>query len=324
MLKKSNLVLVFLLVFVLVFSLSSFVLAKYPERKIEIVCPWSAGGGTDRTARFVANELQERLGVPVVVSNKTGGNGAVGHSAAANARPDGYTIGNITMELSTISWLGLTDVTYKDFKPILQFNQDYAAVIVSADAPWDNVNELIEAIKEDPSAFTFSGSGAGSIWDLSRVGMLDTVGVDPKKVKWIPSKGAAPAITELLGGHIDVITCSYPEAAPQIEAGELKALAIMAPERNKQFPNVPTLKEEGVDWSAGTWRGFAVPEGTPEEVVNVLYKKMKKVTESKEFKDFMSNNGFGVKVRGPEEFKKFLSKDYNRWERVLKVGGYVQ
>lgn len=298
-------------------------LAAYPERTITIICPWSPGGGTDRTARFIANELQEKLGVPVVVANKTGGNGAVGHGAAAYAKADGYTIGNITMELSTISWLGLSNISYKNFEPIIQFNQDYAAVIVKADAPWDNIKDLIADIKENPEAFTFSGSGAGSIWDLARVGMLNAAGIDPKKAKWIPSKGAAPAITELLGGHVDVITCSYPEAAPQIEAGKLKALAIMAPERDPRFADVPNLIENGIDWSAGTWRGFAVPKGTPEDIVNKLYEAVNEITSSDKFKEFMAKNGFGIKVRGPEEFAKFLEEDYTRWERVLKVGGYI-
>ncbi len=313
------------IILVFLFSLSAFGFgAKYPSRNITIICPWSPGGGTDRTARFIASEMQKRLGVPVTVVNKTGGNGAIGHSAAAYAKPDGYTIGIVTMELSTIPWLGLSKVSYKDFAPIMQFNQDYAAVIVGANAPWKNIEELIDAIKKDPEKFTFSGSGAGSIWDLARVGMLDKAGIDPKKVKWIPSKGAAPAITELLGGHVSVITCSYPEAAPQIKAGKLKALALMAPERDPRFADVPTLKENGIDWSAGTWRGFAAPKKTPKDRLDVLYKTIKDVTDSKEFKDFMEKNGFGIKIRGPQEFEKFLEEDYHRWNHVLKIAGYIK
>ncbi len=322
---KGKLVGILGILILLTFTLTIFAFASsYPKRNITIVCPWSAGGGTDRTARFIAAEMQKRLGVPVNVVNKTGGNGAIGHSAAAYAKPDGYTIGIITMELSTIPWMGLSKVSYKDFEPIMQFNQDYAAVTVKADAPWKNIKELIDAIKKNPGSFTFSGSGAGSIWDLARAGMLDKAGIDPKKVKWIPSKGAAPAVTELLGGHINVITCSYPEVAPQVKAGKLRTIALMAPERDPRFADIPTLKENGIDWSAGTWRGFAVPKGTPKEIVDKLYATLKDITDSAEFKDFMMKNGFGIKIRGPEEFKKFLEEDYYRWKHVLEIAGYIK
>lgn len=314
---------IFSLVAVLLLSTVGTVFAAYPDREITVIVPWAAGGGTDRVARFLASEMEKELGVPVVVSNRTGGNGAVGHTAAATARANGYTIGNITMELSTLSYLGLTNITYQDYKPIVLFNQDYASVIVRSDAPWNTVEELLDDIKANPSDFTFSGSGAGSIWDLARVGMLDAAGIDATKVRWVPSQGAAPAITELLGGHIDVITTSYPEASPQIESGHLKALAIMSPERIAGYEEIPTLMEYGIDWSAGTWRGFAVPKDTPNDIVDTLYAALNKIVESAAFTNFMENNGFGPSVLGPEEFTEFLEEDYARWERVLRIGGYI-
>ena len=116
--------------------------AKFPTKPITIICPWSAGGGTDRTARFVAEKLSSVLGQPVHVVNKTGGAGAVGHSAAANAAPDGYTIGNLTFEVNTLSYLGYSKVTPKDFIPLLQFNEDAAAVTVAANSPYNSIKEL--------------------------------------------------------------------------------------------------------------------------------------------------------------------------------------
>lgn len=298
---------------------------EFPTKPIQIICPWSAGGGTDRTARFIADQLSARVGQPVNVVNRTGGAGAVGHQAAASADPDGYTIGNLTFEVNTLSYLGYSDVTPADYIPLLQFNQDAAAVIVSADAPYETVNDLIEDIRAKPAGtFSFSGSGIGTVWDLARIGMLDKVGIDPNKVKYIPTKGAAPAITEMLGGHVDVITCSYPEAAPQIEAGELKALGIMAEERNPQFSNVPTIKEQGIDFSYGTWRGFALPLETPDNRVVYLQTQLLDVVESEDFEEFMANNGFGIKIRVGEDFGDFMMEQYRDLEDIFELAGYGQ
>lgn len=312
-----------LIVLLLVASFS-FSAVKYPTRTVTFICPWAAGGGTDRLTRFVAGKLQEYFGKPFVVVNKTGGSGAVGHNAGAMARPDGYTITMITFELATMHSMGLTHVTYKDFEPIIELNEDAAAVIVRADAPWETVNDLLEDIKNNPGKYKFSGTAIGGTWDLARIGMLDAAGIPIEYTTWIPSKGAAPALVELLGGHVDVVTCSLPEAVSQLEAGQLKALAIMADERNPKFPDVPTLKEMGINWSAGTWRGVAVPKGTPKEIVDKLYDALLEISKSDDFKDFMAKNGFGIKIRGPEEFKKFLAEQDETWKRVLKIAGYLK
>lgn len=297
---------------------------KYPVRTVSFICPWAPGGGTDRLTRFIAGELQKYFGKPFVVVNKTGGSGAVGHNAGAMARPDGYTITMITIELATMHHMGLTHVTYENFEPIIELNEDAAAVIVRADAPWKTVNDLLNDIKNNPGKYKFSGTAIGGIWDLARIGMLDAAGIPYEYTTWIPSRGAAPALVELLGGHIDVVTCSLPEAVSQLEAGQLKALAIMADERSPKFPDVPTLKEMGINWSAGTWRGIAAPKGTPKEIIDILYKALTEITKSDEFKDFMARNGFGIKIRGPEEFKKFLAEQDKTWKKVLKIAGYLK
>lgn len=320
-----------LLIVVLVLVVASMVFAtggaetEYPRKPITIICPWSAGGGTDRTARFIAEQLSEVLGQPVNVINETGGAGAVGHSAAANAAPDGYAIGNLTFEVNTLSYLGYSDVTPNDFIPLLQFNQDPAAVTVSADSPYNSVSELLDAVAaSDEGTFNFSGSGIGTVWDLARIAMLDFYGIDPTSVKYIPSQGAAPAITELLGGHVDVLTCSYPEVAPQVEGGALKTLAIMADERNPNFAHIPTLKEEGIDWSYGTWRGFAVPLGTPDEVVEILRDAFVEVVEGQAFLDFMETSGFGIQIRVGDEFGAFMQEQFVALEDIFVLAGYNQ
>lgn len=297
---------------------------KYPSRPITLIVPWAAGGGTDRTARMIASLLEKELGVPVVVENRVGGGGTIGHMAAAKAAPDGYTVGVITFELSTFYWLGVANVTYKDFKPVVLYNKDPAAIIVRADAPWKDVHELIEYIKKHPGELKASGTARGGVWDIARIGWLKEAGVDPSAVPWIPSKGAAPCLQELLAGGVDICTCSLPEAGSLIEAGKVKALAVMADERNPAFPDVPTLKELGIDWSFGTWRGLAVPKDTPDYVVETLHNAMKKILNSDEWKDFMEKNGFGMAYLPPDEFAKFLEKDFNTVGELLKLAGYIE
>jgi len=318
--KKS---IVFGVILVVLFTtISAF--AAYPDKSVTIVCPWGAGGGTDRVARFLAAELEKEYGKPFTVVNKTGGGGAVGHGAGAYAKPDGYTLTLVTLEIANMHWMGLTELTYEDFDYVIQVNQDPSCVIVKADAPWHSITELLVDIAMHSGKYMFSGSSAGSIWDLSRIGLFDKVGVPMDYVKWIPTTGAAPSIVELLGGHIDVITCSAPEAAAQLDSGQLRALAIMADERNPKYPDVPTLKELGIDWSSGTWRGIAVPKGTPKEVINSLYGKLSKITNSEKYKDFMSKNGFGIKIGNSEEFSNFVEEQNTTWKKILKIGGYLK
>lgn len=296
---------------------------KFPKKPITIICPWSAGGGTDRTARFISEKLRGVLGVPVNVVNKTGGGGAVGFNAGANAKPDGYVITNLTFEIGTLRWMGYSDIGPEAFKPVMQFNEDASAVIVGKDSTYTSVKALLDDINAKPAGtFQFSGCGIGTVWDLARIGMMNNYGIDHNKVKFIPTKGAAPAVTELLGGHVDVITCSYPEASPQIDAGNLKALAVMAEERNPQFSDVPTLKEQGIAWAYGTWRGFAVPKGTPDDVAETLISAFKKIVASDDFKAFMNNSGFGIKIRDSQAFGEYMMAQHKGLESIIKLAGY--
>lgn len=300
--------------------------AKYPTKPITIVCPWSSGGGTDRTARFMAEMLSKELKQQVNVVNKTGGSGAVGHMEGAMAAPDGYTLTNVTFELNTLKYLGYADLSPANFTPVFQFNEDAAALSVRADSPFKNIKQLIDAIKTKPDGtFLFSGSVIACAWDLPRIQMLMTAGISPKRVKFIPTQGgAAPAITELLGGHVDVVVCSYPEISPQVAAGQVRTLAVFAEERNPLFPDVPTLKEQGIDVSGGTWRGFAVPSKTPEYVVSILKDAFAKIVATQEFKDFMNKNQFGIKIRSGKAFGDFMNAEFVSLKGVMEEAGYLK
>ena len=183
--------------------------STFPTKPLTVVCPWAAGGGTDRIARFMAEQLTAELGQPVNVVNKTGGNGAVGHGEAANASPDGYTIGNLTFEVNTLKYLGYSQLTPNDFIPLAQFNQDAAAVTVSVNSPYNTVGELLDAIKSSPAGtFSFSGSGIGTVWDLARIAMLDTYGIaNEAQLKLIP-----------LGFNLDRFLTITPQARVEARA----------------------------------------------------------------------------------------------------------
>jgi tripartite-type tricarboxylate transporter receptor subunit TctC len=300
--------------------------ASWPARPITMICPWGAGGGTDATARIVASLLERDLGQPVNVVNRTGGSGVVGHAAIASAQPDGYNIGIITVEISMMHWQGLTELTPRSYTPLALMNEDPPGIQVTGSAPYKNVKDLAEAIKAaQPGKMKASGTGQGGIWHLALIGWLTAMGLKPDQVGWVPSNGAAPAMQDLAAGGLDIVTCSVPEGRAMIEAGKARSLAIMAPERNPTFPNIPTLKEEmGIDYSTGAWRGFAGPKGLPAEIQAKLTASLKRAYDSKEYKDFMSSRGFGVKWGDPQQFATFMDAGDAQMGTAMKAAGLAK
>ena len=295
----------------------------YPSRPVTVVVPWGAGGGTDATARIVAALLEKDLGQPFNVVNRTGGSGVVGHSAIATAQPDGYTIGMLTVEITMMHWQGLTELAPKSYTPLALMNEDPPGVSVSASSPHKTLKELADAIKASPAGkLKASGTGQGGIWHLALVGWLKAMGLAANHVAWVPSNGAAPAMQDLAAGGLDLCTCSIPEARAIIEAGKARALAIMAPERNPIFKDIPTLKEAaGIDYSVGAWRGIAGPKGLPQDVATKLTAALKKTYDSKEFKDFMSNRGFGTVWGNAAQFAAFMDKGDAQMGDAMKAAG---
>ncbi|MFC4173623.1 tripartite tricarboxylate transporter substrate binding protein [Microvirga sp. GCM10011540] len=299
--------------------------AAYPERPITIIVPWAAGGGTDATARIIGSLLEKELGQPVNVVNRTGGSGVVGHEAIAAASPDGYTLGLATVEIGMLHWQGLTERGYKDYTPIALMNLDPAGVQVRADAPYKTVNDLLEDIKKNPGKFKASGTGQGGIWHLAIAGMLDSLKIDPSTVRWVPSQGAAPGLQDLVAGGVEIVPSSLPEARSLIEAGRVKSLAVMDPQRNPAFPDVPTLEEQtGSKWAIGAWRGIVGPKDMPEDVTKRLTDALEKIYKSQEYNDFMNQRGFGVKFAAGDEFRNFWVKSDEDLGAVMKKVGLAK
>ncbi|GAA0321475.1 tripartite tricarboxylate transporter substrate binding protein [Bacillus carboniphilus] len=275
--------------------------SDFPNKSIELIVPYAAGGGTDSLARSFADQTD--IGESVAVVNREGGGGAVGMQNGANAKADGYTVSMVTVELLTLPHSGLAQFSYEDFQPIALLNEDPAAITVSADAPWNTIDEFIAAAKEEN--LKVGNSGTGAIWHLAASAFEQETGVT---FNHVPFEGAAPAVTALLGGHIDAVAVSPAEVRTQVEAGELKVLAVMSDNRVEALPEVPTLKESGIDLSIGTWRGLAVPKDTPEDVVQKLEESFGKTAQADAFKDTLNKLGLGYRYEDGEGFKALLKE----------------
>lgn len=291
---------------------------SYPQQPIVLICPWLAGGGTDRVARKIADQLERQLRVPVNVVNATGGAGVTGHARGALARPDGYTITLITAELNMLHWRGLVEITYRDYQPLALVNRDSAAVFVRQDAPWKTVDELTEAIRRQPGQLKASGTAYGGIWHVALAGWLTHSGLEADDLVWISIDGAADSLKELLAGGVDVVCCSVPEARSLLEDRRIRALAVMADRRGEALPNVPTLKECGIDWSIGTWRGLAAPKDVPADRLEVLAGAVRRVVTSEEYLAFMDDAGFGAAFQPPKQFRKELARLDRQFGKIFR------
>ena len=298
---------------------------NYPDRPITLIVPWGAGGGTDAVARMIAVLMEKDLGQPVNVVNRTGGSGVVGHSAIATAPADGYTIGIITVEITMMHHQKLTELNPTSYTPIALVNLDPAGFQVRADSSYKTMGDVLAAVKANPGKFKASGTGQGGIWHLALAGWLRDAKVDPATVPWVPSNGAAPGLQDLVAGGVEFVPCSLPEARSLIDAGKVRSLALMSNQRAALFPNVPTLKEAaGSDWATGAWRGIAAPKGVPANVTARLEASVKKAYDSKEYKDFMAQRGFGLLWGNGAEFAGFMAKGDADMKAVMTAVGLVK
>ncbi len=299
--------------------------AAYPERPITLIVPWGAGGGTDAVARFFGSMLERELGQPVNVVNRTGGNGVVGHSAIAQAPPDGYTIGLITVEIAMLHWQGLTELTPASYTPLALVNADPAGFQVRADSSYKSVNDVIAAIKANPGKLKASGTGQGGIWQLAIAGLLSDLKIDPNAVPWVPSNGAAPGLQDLIAGGVDIVPCSIPEARSLIDAGKVRSLAIFADKAPALYPKLPTIKEAtGSGWTTAAWRGFAAPKGISSDIETRLVAALKKAYASKEYQDFLTQRGFGAEWLAEGDYATFMAKSDADMGKVMKTLGMVK
>ncbi|MGP5717901.1 MULTISPECIES: tripartite tricarboxylate transporter substrate binding protein [Brachybacterium] len=299
--------------------------ADYPSGPVELIVPWAAGGGTDGVARLIGDQLSGQMGGNINVVNRTGGSGVVGHQAIVDAKPDGQTIGLVTVEIGMMHHQGLTDISGEDLTAISQMNEDPAGITVAADAEWESAEELLAYIKEHPGEVTSSGTGQGGIWHLALLGMLIDNDLPLDSVNFVPSEGAAPALQEMVAGGIDMTTNSLGESTTMLDSDRAKALAVMGTEPDPNFPDVPTLQEQtGSDYSMSVWRGIAGPKDMDATVVEELECHLGLIAESDEFNDFMAKSGLGVKYRGAEDFQTLMADDDAAKGKVMEEAGLAK
>jgi len=292
----------------------------FPQRPITLICPYSPGGGTDLLARKLAHEAEKRFDVPVLVSNITGGGGAIGHAAGRIAPNDGYTVLVTTFELISLPVQGLVPFTYKDFDLLMLLNMDPAAVAVRADFPANSLAEFITKAKNGDTP-SIGNSGTGAVWHLAAAMLADKTGIP---VTHVPFNGAAQAITALIGGHIDAVTVSPAELKTYVESKQVKLLGVMSAERLKSFPDTPTCREQGYDLVFGTWRGLALPKGVPPETRNTLIKTFKDVAASPEFETFAEQSGMNLHMLSSEDFCAMITRQSKEVATTMKKLGIVE
>lgn len=289
----------------------------FPSRPITMLCPWSAGGGTDRVSRQMAMQLERRLGVPVNVINATGGSGVTGFTRGARSRADGYTLMMMTVELSMLHWRGLTEITHEDFAPLALLNRDAAALFVREDAAFQTLADLEAAIREAPSPLKASGTAQGGIWHAAVAGWLDSRGLATDAVTWVSLNGSGPSLQELMAGGLDIVCCAVAEADALLAAKRVRCLGVMAPERLPAAPQIPTFREQGADWEMAGWRGLGAPADVPADRLQVLTDAVAAEATSEEFQAFLAQAGFDHSFQPAGVFADTLAAQDRLFERVM-------
>ena len=284
----------------LIFSLMTFG-KDYPNKNINLVVPFSAGGGTDAVARKLVSIMEKDLGKPIVIINKTGGAGAVGMTYGAKSKKDGYTITMITREIISLPIMKLSPVTYKDFELVSLVNLDPAILLVEKDSKYKTFEDLIKDAKKNPEKIKFASTAKPNFYVLA---IEKELGI---KFNHIPYNGAGEVIPALLGKHADFTLVGPGEAMGQIKSGQFRVLGVMADNRIENLKDVKTLKEMGYNITSGTWRGIAVPKDTPKEIIDILNASIKKAIQSKDFIDFMNKANYGIITEDSKTIEKILN-----------------
>jgi len=292
----------------------------YPNHPIRIIVPWPAGGSVDVATRVITNELSARLGQPVVVENRPGASGNIGAAAAAKATPDGYTllVATTPMIVNRSLYSSLPFDLEKDFVPVsMLVNVSY--VLVANPSVASSVQDLIAKAKARPGQMSYASSGPGTPLHLLGEAFKKQAGVD---IVHTPYKGAPPALTDLMGGHVQMMFPGLPVVEPLIKSGRVKALAVASKHRQALLPDVPTLAEAGVPGIEDTdWYGLVAPRGTPANVVARLNEEIVKLMKAPGVRQSLASRGFEPTGSSPQEFAALIEAEARRWPVVVRQAG---
>ncbi len=294
----------------------------FPNRPIRMVIAFPPGGPTDFVGRLVADKVKDILGQSVIIENKAGANGALGADTVAKSPPDGYTL-----FLSTVGAVGITpnmrtDLPYdvlRDFAPVTLVVRNTTIMVVRADYPANTAMEFVEIAKKKNGSVPIASTGVGSTTHLAEE-MFATAG--GFKFVHVPYRGAAPALTDLLGGQVDAFFADVPALMTQITGGKVKVLGAASGQRNPKLPNVPTLAEQGYpDTSSDNWYGLLAPAKTPPAVIAKLNDAFAKAINDPVVKQKLIDSGAVPVADSPEQFGKFLKEELERWGKLVRDKG---
>ena len=293
--------------------------ADYPNHAIKMIVPFAAGGGTDVLARIIAQNLNSKWGQPVVVENQPGASGAIGTRAAMKAPADGYTLlmastGALMAVSAGAEGGGPFDVN-KYLTPIAVAAAPPYLLVASPTLPVNSTAELIRYAKQKPDGLTFGSSGVGAASHLSGLLFASATGI---KLLHVPYKGTGPAVTDLLGGRIDMMFAPGPVVQQLVQSGQLKALGVTDTKRSKFYPEVPPVSETVPGYESVGWFGLLAPPNTPPEIVKQLNAAIVAAMETQEFRDHLATLGAEPKPQTPEEFGRYINADVVKWSKLVK------
>ncbi len=296
------------------------VLAQYPDHPIKVIVPFAPGGGTDLVARTLGVTMAEELRQAIVIENKPGGSTIIGTDALAKSPADGYTLVVATLAHAVNPSLKakLPYSQDKDFAPVILVGVSPNVVVVSADSPYKTFADFLAAAKANPGKLSYASQGGGTSAHLAGELFNSIAGT---KLTHVPYKGAGPALTDVIGGQVDVMFATASAVGSLVDAGKLRALAVTTTTRSPtaQLAKLPTVAESGVPgYSAGSWYGYFAPAGTPPDVINKLNASIKKSAQSTAFKNRVEGEGLVIKTGTPDEFAKFVKAEELRWRAVVK------
>jgi tripartite-type tricarboxylate transporter receptor subunit TctC len=295
--------------------------ASYPDRIVKIVVPFAPGGGTDVIARTLAQEMAKDLGASIIIENKPGAGTIIGTQAVAGSAPDGYTLlmGTFANAVNPSLNPKLPYDPHKDFAPVALVARSFNIVVVNPNSPIQSIADLIAAAKADPQKLSYGTFGTGTSAHLAGELFKNKAGVN---LTTVPYKGAAPAITDLVGGQIQVMFTTVASAASLIAGGQLRALAVTSAERSPAFPQLPTVAEAGVPgYAAESWYGLFAPAGTPADIIDRLNKSAATAVQSEAFKRLGVNEGLVMVARPPEAFDQYVRGEEERWRKLIQDAG---
>ncbi len=294
----------------------------YPSKPIRLICPYAPGGATDIISRAVAIELSKTLGQPVTVDNRPGAGANLGSEMAARSAPDGYTLLTSASSLHGITPFLYKKLNYdpnKDLAPVIVLAGFANVLVVNPAVPANSVKELIALVRAQPGRLTCASSGSGSTIHMSCEMFKHMLGLD---ITHVPYKGSGPAVTDLMGGQVNMMFDNIPSSITHIRSGKLRALATTGAQRAASLPDLPTIAESGVPgYESTAWFGIAVPAGTPKEIVARLNADGQKATKSPEFVKRMTDLGYEIVGGTPEQMASMIQDEYKRWGPIVNASG---